>query len=249
MNKLKNLGTKEWATSNINIFSGCEHDCKYCYAKRMAIRFNRKTEDNWKIMEINQKTYSHSYRHRRGIIMFPTAHDITPATYPQYKKVLKKLIDAKNKILIVSKPHLDCIMNICQDFDNYKRQIEFRFTIGTNNNQVLKFWEINAPNFEERYDCVKYAQKHEFRVSISIEPLLIRDPSELINLLSPYVKEIWIGKMNNYCLTKPKYFEKNELEMYGEQQYINSDYNFQSLKIKFANNPLIRFKNINKIVY
>lgn len=43
-------GTKEWADTNVNIYSGCKHDCKYCYSKRMAIRFGRKTSDNngWK---------------------------------------------------------------------------------------------------------------------------------------------------------------------------------------------------------
>ena len=36
-------GTQEWAASNVNIQDGCEHDCRYCYAKTMAIRFKRAT--------------------------------------------------------------------------------------------------------------------------------------------------------------------------------------------------------------
>ncbi len=48
------LGTKEWADSNINCYYGCSNDCLYCYAKKMAIRFKRKTEDTWKIMIPNQ---------------------------------------------------------------------------------------------------------------------------------------------------------------------------------------------------
>jgi len=36
-------GTQEWAASNVNIQDGCEHDCLYCYAKIMAIRYKRAT--------------------------------------------------------------------------------------------------------------------------------------------------------------------------------------------------------------
>lgn len=35
------LGTKEWADSNVNCYLGCSNNCRYCYAKKMAIRFNR----------------------------------------------------------------------------------------------------------------------------------------------------------------------------------------------------------------
>lgn len=34
-------GTKEWASSNINLFYGCANNCMYCYAKKMALRFGR----------------------------------------------------------------------------------------------------------------------------------------------------------------------------------------------------------------
>ena len=39
------FGTYEWAAETKNIISGCIHDCKYCYAKSMAVRFNRKTPE------------------------------------------------------------------------------------------------------------------------------------------------------------------------------------------------------------
>ena len=41
------FGTREWASANINISNGCYNDCKYCYSKSMAIRFKRKTPENW----------------------------------------------------------------------------------------------------------------------------------------------------------------------------------------------------------
>ncbi len=47
-------GTKEWADYNINCVKGCANDCRYCYAKLMAKRFNRATEETWKDMTIRE---------------------------------------------------------------------------------------------------------------------------------------------------------------------------------------------------
>lgn len=40
-------GVGEWASHSVNIQSGCEKNCKYCYPKCMAIRFGRKTLSSW----------------------------------------------------------------------------------------------------------------------------------------------------------------------------------------------------------
>lgn len=87
------------ATSNVNIISGCHHNCRYCYAKKMAIRFGRKTELTWKDMKINENKVIQSYKKRKGRIMFPSSHDIVPVFKDEYFLVLKKLLDAGNSVL------------------------------------------------------------------------------------------------------------------------------------------------------
>ena len=42
--KIKNQGTQEWSVKTINCCTGCSHDCRYCYAKGMAVRFKQVTE-------------------------------------------------------------------------------------------------------------------------------------------------------------------------------------------------------------
>jgi len=59
-------GTKEWADTNVNICSGCKNNCRYCYAKKMAMRFGRKTESTWKIMELNSKAIKKKYIYTRN---------------------------------------------------------------------------------------------------------------------------------------------------------------------------------------
>lgn len=113
-------------------------------------------------------------------------------------ELLRKLLDAGNQILLVSKPHLACIKEICETFASYKSQILFRFTIGSANNAVLKLWETNAPFFEERLACLKYAFEHGFNTSVSCEPMLDNNIYSVVDATLPYVTDaIWLGKMNN----------------------------------------------------
>ncbi|MHA1252714.1 MAG: radical SAM protein [Candidatus Helarchaeota archaeon] len=225
------LGTKEWADSNVNCFLGCSNDCRYCYAKKMAIRFKRKTEDTWKIMEPNLKSINKRYNKRTGRIMFPTSHDITKESIEGCLIVLKKLLTSGNEVLITTKPNLDCIKRICEEFDNKKHLIQFRFTITSINNEILKFWEPGAPTFEERFKALKYTFKKGFKTSISIEPFLDENPFILIKKLLPYVTEsIWIGKMN---YIKTSSINLDEEEYYKKIREINSKENLKKI-IEFS---------------
>jgi len=203
------LGTKEWADSNVNCYFGCSNNCRYCYAKKMAIRFNRKNEDNWREMKPNKKSINKEYRKRNGRVMFPTSHDITDESLVNCIRVLKKLIDSENDVLITTKPRLNCVKIICNNFWKRRDFIQFRFTITSINDDLLKFWEPGAPPFKERYESLKYAYEQDYKTSISIEPFLDKDPFILVKKLIPYVTEsIWIGKMNYIASKNLSYQER-----------------------------------------
>ena len=108
------FGTHEWAKHNANFINGCEHDCKYCYSKEMAIRFQRKTPTNWQDEEIREKTYLRGFRKLDGTIMFPSSHDIHPNHLKETIRYLRKILHCGNSVLIVSKPHRICIKEICR---------------------------------------------------------------------------------------------------------------------------------------
>ena len=191
------FGTKEWAEQNVNFIDGCLHDCKYCYSKEMAIRFGRRTADGWKDETVREKDLQQTFRKKQGSIMFPSAHDITPDHIHESIALLQKLLQAGNHVLIVTKPHLDCVKQICEAFHSFKKHIVFRFTIGSSDSKILKFWEPGAPDFEERFESLKFAFKKGFQTSVSCEPMLDNKTEDLIKTLYPYVTEtIWVGKAN-----------------------------------------------------
>nr|MDO8112910.1 radical SAM protein [Candidatus Sigynarchaeota archaeon] len=217
-------GTKEWADFNINLIDGCAHNCRYCYAKKMAVRFGRKTEATWGTMRIRERDVNKAYRKKKGRIMFPTSHDIVPEE-PFFKAcmtVLEKLLRADNSVLVTTKPHLQVVRYICEHFKKFMDKIQFRFTITSMDDTKLADWEPGAPNFQERLESLKYASQAGFKTSISIEPCLDEDPRKLVEILKPYVTEsIWLGCMNysgkypfNSTETLKKWvqwFEKEEL--------------------------------------
>ena len=75
------FGTKEWSDYSINCITGCLHDCLYCYAKRIAIRFKRKNHHDWSKEQIRWKDVQKKRKRLIGTIMFPTSHDINPDNF------------------------------------------------------------------------------------------------------------------------------------------------------------------------
>jgi DNA repair photolyase len=236
-------GTREWADHNVNCIKGCFNNCRYCYAKLMAKRFGRCKEATWKDMVINNSAVEKRYRKYEGRVMFPSSHDIIdrPDVKDACLKVISKLLDVGNEVLITTKPRLSITREICNKYGQYKSQIQFRFTITSKDDYLLSFWEPNAPRFEERFESLKYAYENDFKTSVSIEPFLDYDPQTLIRMLSPYITEsIWLGPMN--------YIPSNGIPDANKHFYAEVRNNYRTERLReiyeeLRDNPLIRFKD------
>ena len=248
------FGTKEWSDYNINCVTGCSHDCRYCYAKTMAIRYDRKTPDNWKdeVIRTNQLSKKFMKRKNGKRFMFPTTHDITPTNLSACIQKLTLLLAPGNEGVIVTKPHFECIEVLCKVLPMFKDQFIYRFTIGSSSSKTLRFWEPGAPDFEERLASLKYAHSKGYQTSVSCEPMLDDNIQDVVEQVMPYVTEtVWIGKPNML---------KNRLSMNGhndEETMARAEELMQSLSDqyiwdlygRYKDNPKIRWKDsISKIV-
>lgn len=245
-------GTQEWAASNVNIQDGCEHDCRYCYAKTMAIRFKRATATSWRRPSLRQHDLDRGFTHRSGRIMFPTAHDITPHNLAACLAVLKRMLVAGNDVLIVSKPRVACVTRLCDELARYRSQIVFRFSMGSMDDSVLSYWEPGAPCFADRLASLKTAFLRDFQTSVSGEPMLDDNPDALIAAVRPYVTDsIWLGKINRLrnilpfnCPHDPEAVRRGETLV-----ALQSDRAIHSLYSRNRNDPLIKWKDsIKKVV-
>jgi len=250
MKKSTAKGTQEWSVKTINCCTGCSHDCRYCYAKGMAIRFKQVTATQWPLERIRPQDVTKRQKKYDGQVMFPSSHDITPNNLDACLKVMKNLLDAGNRVLVVSKPHLECIWAICERFELFKNLILFRFTIGACYDRVLSYWEPNAPSYDERKQCLIYAYESEFQTSVSVEPMLDAPNIDiLISELMPYVTDaLWIGKMNHLG----RFGNNGDAVLRQAIDNIKkgqTDVAIKSIYSRHRDNPMIKWKKeIKKVV-
>ena len=248
--KIKNHGTSEWSVKTVNCCTGCSHDCRYCYAKGMAIRFKQVTAAQWPHERIRLKDVYKIHKKYDGQVMFPSSHDITSNNLKACLTVMKNLLVAGNRLLVVSKPHLDCIKAICQMFGSFEEQILFRFSIGACDDQILSYWEPNAPCYDERKRCLIYAHQEGFQTSVSVEPMLdSANIDTLIGELLPHVTQsLWIGTMNHLG----RFGKGSDMVLQQAVEKIRrgqTDSIVKSIYRRYKDNPMIRWKKeIKKVV-
>ena len=248
---LAGTGTGEWAKETHNAAVGCPHDCVYCYA-----RFNARhlgwidSLEAWKDMRLlPERVEQAAYKFHDTSVMFPSTHDITPEILPEALQILRNLLGARNKVLFVSKPHLEVILAICQEFGAYKGQLEFRFTIG-GSAATCALLEPAAPSPEERIAALRHAFDAGYATSVSMEPML--EPNDamcaLVDRVAPYVTgTTWLGKLNRGV---PKYLQarpgiKDALCAIRAGQ---SDELILQLHDRLDGNPKVRWKDSIKDV-
>lgn len=244
-------GTKEWAAENVNIQTGCEHDCRYCYAKCMALRFRRTTADGWREPVLRPRDVSMNRGRCPGTIMFPSTHDITPLNVEACIGVLEKMLAAGNRVLIVSKPHLECVRKVCDRLAQYRDRILFRFTIGSVDARVLKYWEPGAPAFAERLASLRYAREQGYATSVSCEPMLDANIDAVIKAVRPYASHsIWLGRANRLvqAVTVNCPGDSQAIAMARELKKTWNDEAVRGLYERYKKDPLIRFKDSIKRV-
>ncbi|KAJ3448560.1 hypothetical protein M0812_01041 [Anaeramoeba flamelloides] len=248
--KIKKSHNSQWSDRIYNILtadSNCKNDCKYCYMKAMKNRFFKTDLEDF-TMKVNEKKVNKGWRNNKlkpKLFMFPSSHDIFDQFVDDYIHVSKKIILAGNEVLIVTKPSLVCIKQIINQLSDFKKKILFRFTITSDDQDILDYWEPNAPGFEERLNCLKLCYKNGFNTSVSIEPYL-KFPNTLIKKITPYINDyIWIGSMSGLNAMKNIKID--------EKKRLNTLYHFDNtLKLvnKFKNNKKIIFKTsiMSKII-
>jgi hypothetical protein len=198
----KKTGTRQWADKNINIMTGCSHDCRYCFARDQLVRTHYTGTADWPVPVLRQDDVLHAKSMRGnctgGIrIMHPSSHDILPQFIDVELDVIRSMLANGNRLLLVTKPHLMCVQKICDGVRDYRDRVLWRMTVGSTSDKVLSLWEPGAPEFGERLASLRYARDAGYSTSVSIEPIL--DPSinmveRTVSLVSPYVTDsIWIG--------------------------------------------------------
>ena len=198
-------GTREWSDFSFNCIKGCAHSCTYCYAR--VSRFNTKRGADWS----NEEPYARKVKKCVGVVMFPTQHDITPGNLSHCLEYLRQLLDAGNRVLVVTKGGEDTVVPVVEMLLRWPvEQSEIRFTLSHWERSTGQLWEPNAPPVSCRINALVRVSNSRVRTSVSCEPWLddVRSLVMMVNEVSPFVTEtIWVGHANKlrerckWCMT------------------------------------------------
>jgi len=245
-------GTQEWSDYSYNICIGCAHDCLYCYAKGLArrVRPEMRIPGGWARQRLNPNRAALGAEvGAKGVVMFPTSHDLTPDFLPPALTTIKNLL-RRNQVLIVSKPHVPVIRELCRELRGHEQNILFRFTIGALDRRLCEFWEPGAPPPQERQRALQLAHAEGFQTSVSIEPMLdCRERTcELVARLEPWVTDtLWIGKMQRIPRKANAHIPDFEAAV-ARLQAQQTDAEILRLVAALADHPKVRWKDSIKAV-
>jgi len=201
----------EWTDYNANIYRGCAHNCKYCYARLMTKRFEPEPLD-WRDVKTVENAVELARRDiralRPGRIMFCSMTDPyqpIEAETRLARKVLEVLLYSPFHVLVLTKSPL-----VTRDYDVIRGHgnVEVGFTITSL--EDIPFWEPYAPGNAKRIEALKKAHEIGVKTFASIEPWIpdIARPQLIIEKLRDFVDRFIVGSMQYHGVPRAFYADR-----------------------------------------
>ncbi len=191
----------EYAKLALNIYSGCEHGCKYCYVPKILRRKKEDFHKNIKVRDnilslVEEDAYKLSKEGLKDrILLCFTCDPYQPLEINLgiTRKILKILNKYNLNFQILTKGGIEAI----RDFELYKKEDEFATTLTFANKEHSKLYEPGAPDPESRIASLIEAKKYGIKTWVSLEPIINSNQTlKLIDMTYRYVDKYKIGKIN-----------------------------------------------------
>ncbi len=196
------------ATYCLNPYVGCEHACRYCYARFMK-RFS-KHEEKWGSFVDVKINAAHLlrkiiFRAKRGEVLLSSVCDPYQPLEKKYeltRACLEILLQNDFPVSILTKSSL-----VVRDIDLFLSfsQCEVGLTVTTDNERMRRIFEPNASTIKERVEALAKLHRSGVKTYAFIGPILPQNPEKLANMLVGKVNWIMVDKMNYPWLVKNLY--------------------------------------------
>ncbi|HHT9145725.1 MAG TPA: radical SAM protein [Candidatus Wunengus sp. YC61] len=222
----------------VNPYIGCSHGCRYCYATFMK-RYTGHTEA-WggfvdvkiNAPEILQKQLKRAKRGRVFISSVTDAYQPNESKYKLTRQCLEALLQCQFPVDILTKSPL-----VLRDMDIIKKfkDIAVGITITTNDEEISRVFEPNAPSIMARMRALKTLHDNRINTYAFIGPVLPMNPEALSEKINPHVDSIIIDRMNYPSKTFTIYNRMN-LSKWLDKDFIDDI--IQRLKNGFSGKPV-----------
>lgn len=232
----------EYVNLNANPIRGCSHACKYCYARKIDLRFgNVKSAADWhkpkyfvNYFEILEKELKRGKVNPDREIFLSTMTDLYQPYATKYRiaRRMLTLLQRHNctyRILTKSPAIINDVDILAYD----KGKVGLSITTNSSNDVARRKWEVKTAPISDRLAALKELDKYpRINLWVSAEPFLPGTNfesyySEIIDAAGDSLQELIIGKMN-YESGVDDLFDWEEVVRVSEQ--FRSDYGH---RIKF----------------
>ncbi len=182
----------------LNAYTGCEHDCAYCYARFMR-RFTGHTEPWGSFVDVKVNAAELLAREvikkKKGRVWVSGVCDAYQPLEKKYeltRKCLEILAEHGWPVTVQTKSPL-----VLRDIDILKRftDCEVGFTITTADDEVRKIFERGAPPIAERIEALRTLHEAGIGTFVMVAPLLPH-AERLADLLTGKVDHALIDRYN-----------------------------------------------------
>jgi DNA repair photolyase len=184
----------------LNPYTGCQHNCRYCYARLFMTRYSGHQEPWGEFVDVKINAVKllrgQLQRAKKGTVWISSVCDPFQPLEAQYKLTrgcLKELLKKQFPVNIQTKSTL-----VLRDLDLFTqfKSIEVGFSIATDDEKAARLFEPRASPVKERINALHTIRDAGIRTFAFIGPLLPGNPENLIDNLAGKVDYVYIDRMN-----------------------------------------------------
>lgn len=246
---------REYSPYALNIYSACDHKCKYCYCLKLNPNFHNKEvipKENF-ILKLEREATKKRYWPKQVLLSF-TADPYCKAELKlkNTQEALKILLKNSIPVAILSKGGERCLRDL-DIFKQFGEHIKIGATLTFNNIKDSMEFEPGAALPDNRIKALVELKKENIKTWVSFEPVFsIKQSINLLEKSLPYVDEYKIGRLNHFHYGAIYVVEHAKLlntaipilRKANKAFYIKDDlYNAAAAGLKVAINPNERDKD------
>ena len=184
----------------LNPYTGCQVNCRYCYARLFMRRYSGHSEPWGAFVDVKinapELLRKQVVRAKRGTVWLSSVCDPYQPLEEKYRltrQCLAILAEARFPVNIQTKMIL-----ILRDLDIIERfeEVEVGLTLTTDDERMARMFEPGASPVSERIAALEKIHSRGIRTFAFVGPLLPGDPEGLISALAGRVDKVLVDRMN-----------------------------------------------------
>ena len=215
----------------LNPYTGCQTNCRYCYARLFMRRYSGHTEPwgDFVDVKVNAPALLRKQleKAKKGTVWISSVCDPYQPLEAKYKLTrlcLKELLEKQFPVNVQTKSKL-----ALRDLDLFEQfeVIDVGFTIATDDEKVARLFEPMASPIKDRIDALGQMHDAGIRTFAFIGPLLPGNPEKLVGELEGKVDYVYIDRMNYVNTVRGFYHHP------GLKEFLTDDF-FHKKKDRFV---------------